>query len=204
MSHYVVGLTGGIGSGKTAVSDAFAELGINIIDADICARDVVAIDSPALAEIKQKFGSNILCEDGSLNRPRLRELVFADETKKQWLNSLLHPLIRQRMLDQITKASSAYCVLAVPLLLENKMQAMVNRVLVVDVPEKLQLERAVARDNSQKETIQAIMQSQLDRPTRLSLADDVITNTGTLEQLKSKVQNLHQQYLKLALNPSNT
>ena len=204
MSQYVVGLTGGIGSGKTAVSDTFHSLGIDIVDADVCARDVVALGEPALALITDRFGPDILLPDGNLDRQQLRTIVFADENQKAWLNALLHPLIRQRMIEQIQASTSPYCVLVVPLLLENNMQAMVDRVLVVDVPSDIQIKRVHKRDGSDIDTINAIVDSQMDRGTRVSLADDVIENNSDLVTLKNKVAVLHETYLKQVNAASST
>ena len=198
MSKFIIGLTGGIGSGKTAVSDCFAHLGIAIIDADICARDAVAKNSKALIKIVEHFGEGILTQEGELDRAKLRDIVFTQPAEKDWLNSLLHPIIRQLMLDQIAKADTEYCILAVPLLLENKMQSMVNRVLVVDVSPEVQVKRVISRDNSDENVIRAIMSAQIDREQRLNFADDVINNEADLSALKSQVNSLHQKYLSLA------
>lgn len=194
-NRYVVGLTGGIGSGKSAVSKRFAELGIDIIDADEIARDVVAPGSIGLLEIEKHFGPSMLLEDGSLNRPALRERVFYNEEEKAWLNALLHPLIRERMHQLIEQSQSDYCILAVPLLVENKLTVMCDRVLVVDCPEALQIARATLRDGSTTQTIKNIMAAQASRDDRLSAADDVIDNSGTLESLLPQVHALHAQYL---------
>ncbi|MDM7859544.1 dephospho-CoA kinase [Alteromonas sp. ASW11-36] len=204
MSQYVVGLTGGIGSGKTAVSDSFTALGIDVVDADVCARQVVEPGNDALAQIASRFGEEILLADGHLNRAALRQRVFQNTADKEWLNALLHPLIRAQMITQIAAATSPYCILVAPLLLENNMQSMVNRVLVVDVAPEQQLARVVARDNSDEATIKAIMRAQLDREERLAKADDVIVNDASLNALKIKVQQLHNQYLRLAANLSKT
>lgn len=198
MSRFIVGLTGGIGSGKTAVSNAFAQLGIDIIDADVCARDVVVKGSDALQQIAQHFGNGILTENHELDRAALRQKVFSNEAEKTWLNQLLHPLIRQRMLDQISASQSTYCILAVPLLLENQMQSMVNRVLVVDVSPELQIKRVIDRDQSEEKLIRSIMKSQLDRDSRLAFADDVIDNQTDLIALQQQVDILHQNYLAMA------
>lgn len=204
MSQYVVGLTGGIGSGKTAVSDSFADLNIAVVDADVCARQVVEPGTQALNKIAERFGSDMLLADGQLNRAALRAKVFQSNDDKDWLNALLHPLIRVQMVEQVALATSSYCILAAPLLLENNMQAMVNRVLVVDVAPEQQLARVMARDNSDEATVRAIMRAQLGREERLAQADDVIVNDDTLLALKNKVQQLHNQYLRLAANPSKT
>lgn len=194
-NRYVVGLTGGIGSGKSAVSKRFAELGIDIIDADEIARDVVAPGSFGLSEIEKHFGPSILLENGSLNRPVLRERVFNNKEEQAWLNALLHPLIRERMHLLIEQSESDYCILAVPLLVENKLTVLCDRVLVVDCPEALQIERATTRDGSAIQTIKNIMAAQASRNDRLNAADDVIDNSGALEDLWPQVNTLHALYL---------
>lgn len=198
MSSFVVGLTGGIGSGKTAVTDAFAALGVDVVDADIIARDVVAPGSDGLNAITSHFGNGILLADGCLDRSALRERVFHNPEEKTWLNNLLHPMIREGMADAVSRARSGYCILAVPLLVENKLQHMVDRVLVVDCAESLQLQRATKRDGSNESTIRNIIASQANRQDRLAIADDVIDNSGTLEDLNAQVKQLHLNYCRLA------
>lgn len=195
---FVVGLTGGIGSGKSAATAIFANLGIDIVDADEVARDVVEIGSEGLRKITEHFGETILLEDGSLNRATLREKVFAAKEEKLWLNGLLHPLIRCRMQQLISESTSAYCILSVPLLVENKLTEMCNHVVVVDCPEALQLERALKRDGSSEQTIKSIMASQASRDERVNAANDVLDNSTTLEALASQVSALHQKLLTLA------
>ena len=199
---YVVGLTGGIGSGKSTIAELFAELGVSVIDADLVARQVVEKGSPLLAEIATHFGPEILLEDGALNRAALREKVFNHESEKQWLNQLLHPAIRHEMLQQLAAQDAPYCIFMVPLLIENKLTALCQRVLVVDVSEQTQLTRASQRDNNQLALIKNIMQSQVSRSERLQHADDVINNDAdlseSLPQLKQKVLDLHHHYLQLA------
>ena len=199
---YVVGLTGGIGSGKSTIAELFAELGVPIIDADLVARQVVEKGSPLLAEIVAHFGPEILLEDGALDRAALREKVFNHESEKQWLNQLLHPAIRHEMLRQLAAQRMPYCIFMVPLLIENKLTALCQRVLVVDVSEQTQLTRASQRDNNSLALIKNIMQSQVSRSERLQHADDVINNDAdlseSLPQLKQKVLDLHHLYLQLA------
>ncbi len=195
----IIGLTGGIGSGKTTVSTLFEELGVDIVDADIVARDVVAIGSPALAQIKQTFGEQVLLADGSLNRAKLRTIVFNNEADKQWLNNLLHPLIREAILTQLKATTSPYCLLVAPLLLENKLETYVDRILVIDVAVETQIERTLTRDTSKRAEIEAIIASQISRENRLAAADDVIDNsTSDFEALKKTVTALHQRYLILS------
>lgn len=199
---YVVGLTGGIGSGKSTIAELFAELDVPVIDADLVARQVVEKGSPLLAEIAAHFGPEILLEDGALNRAALREKVFNHESEKQWLNQLLHPAIRHEMLRQLAAQRMPYCIFMVPLLIENKLTAFCQRVLVVDVSEQTQLTRASQRDNNPLPLIKNIMQSQVSRSERLQHADDVINNDAdlseSLPQLKQKVLDLHHHYLQLA------
>ena len=197
---YVVGLTGGIGSGKSTIAKLFAELGVPVIDADIVARQVVEKGSPLLQQIVAHFGTEMLLENGELNRAALREKVF--NTEKQWLNQLLHPAIRTEMLNQLAQQRAPYCIFMVPLLIENKLTALCQRVLVVDVSEQTQLTRASQRDNNSLALIKNIMQSQVSRSERLQHADDVINNDAdlseSLPQLKQKVLDLHHHYLQLA------
>ena len=198
MSQFIVGLTGGIGSGKTTVTNIFAELGIDIIDADIAARIVVEPGSEALVAIAQYFGTEYIDNTGQLDRAKLRSRIFSTPEDKSWLNSLLHPLIRQEILAQIARSTSCYCILVAPLLLENNLQTLVNRVLVVDIEEQSQIERTVARDPSSPEEVARIIASQLPRTERLSFADDIINNENvTLEQVRQQVIDLDTRYKTL-------
>lgn len=199
MSDFIIGLTGGIGSGKTTVTHLFAELNVSIIDADIIARDVVAKGSTALNTISEHFGANFIQADGQLNRALLRKQIFSHEKDKLWLNNLLHPLIRIQLIAQTKAATSPYCLLVAPLLIENNLTALVNRVVVVDVNEATQIVRSMLRDGNSKEQIQAIINSQVSRKTRLEHADDLLPNDNcSLAQLKDLVAKLHQNYLILA------
>ncbi|MDY6926800.1 MAG: dephospho-CoA kinase [Pseudomonadota bacterium] len=194
---FLVGVTGGIGSGKTLVTDTFANSGIEVVDADIVARDVVAPGSPGLAAITAHFGDAILTSQGDLNRAALRELVFTNEEQKQWLNACLHPRIREAMADAISNIRSEYGVLAVPLLIENGMQEMVDRIAVVDCPESVQLQRALTRDGSSEAAIKGIMAAQVSRENRLAEADDVIDNSQDKQYTIAQVKQLHEQYLDM-------
>lgn len=198
MANYIVGLTGGIGCGKTTVSNLFQALGVPVIDADIVARQVVQPGSACLNAITEHFGADILLENGELNRSLLREKVFSNSADKAWLNNLLHPAIRQNMLTKLAEIQSDYAILVAPLLLENGLEQYVQRVLVIDVPESVQLKRTLARDNSSEQQVKAIMASQLPRQQRLERADDVISNDGSVAALTARVGALHQQYLQLA------
>ena len=197
---FIVGLTGGIGSGKSTIAQHFIELGITCIDADLTAREVVQPGEPALDAISQHFGKTILLTDGSLDRRKLREEIFANPSAREWLNQLLHPLIRQRMLQQCQHANSPYCILMVPLLFENNLQSLVQRTLVIDVDEATQIRRTMRRDNTTEKQVKAIIATQCSRQQRLMQADDVIVNTDdvTPEQRQSRVSSLHQTYLSLA------
>ncbi|MFM4900409.1 dephospho-CoA kinase [Aeromonas hydrophila] len=196
---YVVAITGGIGSGKTTVANQFAELGIEVVDADVIAREVVEPGTPALAAIADHFGSAVITPDGQLDRRRLRERVFTDPQAKGWLNALLHPLIRTEMQRQCAAARSPYCLLVVPLLVENRLTALANRVLVIDVDEATQIERTCRRDGVSHEQAQAILAAQASRAERLAAADDVLDNqNGTPEAIKSRILALHETYLAFA------
>ena len=199
---YIVGLTGGIGSGKTTIANLFADLGVPLVDADVVAREVVAKDSPLLSKIVEHFGSKILTEQGELNRAALRERVFSYDEDKLWLNNLLHPAIRERMKQQLAEQIAPYTLFVVPLLIENKLTALCDRILVVDVSPQTQLDRSSQRDNNNFEQIQRIMNSQVSQQERLKWADDVIHNDTELAQnlphLQQKVLELHQFYLQQA------
>ena len=198
MSDYFVGVSGGIGSGKTTVTDLFAKQGIEIIDADVIARQVVEPGSPALKKIIAKFGDSIVDQAGFLQRAKLRELVFSDAKLQSWLNQLLHPLIRQQMVEQMRRAASPYCILSVPLLVENKLHHLVDRVLIVDVREETQLQRTLQRDQGSAAQIKAIMHAQATRQQRLAIDDEVINNEGQPQDLLAQVEQLHETYLQLA------
>lgn len=198
MSNFVVGVTGGIGSGKTTVTDAFARLGIEVIDADVIAREVVAPGSEALDAIAVHFGEQALTAAGELNRAWLRQQVFANDGHKQWLNQLLHPRIRDSIVTQLGAAQSPYAILSAPLLLENKLTYLTQRVLVIDVSEDTQLARTMARDSNDEAQVRAIMQAQMPRSERVAQADDVLNNDGSLQDVYDQVARLHSQYLQLA------
>ncbi len=198
MSALRVGVTGGIGSGKTALTDRLASHGITIVDADLVAREVVAPGSEALALIAERHGENILQDDGSLDRAALRRIVFADEHERQWLESITHPRIGALMAERLAAATEAYVVLSSPLLLEGSQRTLVDHVVVVDVPEAVQVQRTMIRDDNSEALVKSIMAAQLPRDERLRRADRVVDNSGSLEDLMREADALHQDLLALA------
>ena len=194
----VIGLTGGIGSGKSTVASLFTDKGVTVINADGLAREVVEVGTPALAQITDHFGTHILAPDGSLNRGALRRIVFADAKERVWLEQLLHPLIAELIQVRLAACASRYCILESPLLLETEQHKLVDRVLVVDVTEATQLARTLQRDSSDEATIRGIIASQIGRADRLARADDIIVNEQGLEALEAAVTRLHENYLALA------
>ena len=188
----VVGLTGGIGSGKTTVSDLFASRGIVVVDADIVARDVVAPGEPLLADLADTFGRTILHPNGTLDRAALRKLVFSDPQQKEQLNKLMHPAIRERLITQLAEARSPYVILSAPLLFENNLDAYCMRTLVVDVPEEVQIARTRQRDQVDVAQIEAIMAAQCSREERLQKATEVLDNNLPIDTLEARVEELHQ------------
>ena len=197
---FVLGLTGGIGSGKTAASNFFASLGILVVDADIVAREIVEPGKPAWQAIKDRYGEDVLLEDGTLNRAWLRQKVFAEPDERKWLESQTHPRIRDEIISQLAAATSPYAVLASPLLFESRQNELADRTLVIDVPEETQVERASHRDSNQAEQIRRIIAAQMPRQERLDRADDSVDNIGSLEDLHQHLRPLHQMYLQLAEN----
>lgn len=197
-TRFVVALTGGIGSGKTAVSDRLAALGADVVDTDQLAREVVLPGEPALAAIAAHFGAEMLLPDGTLDRPRLRELVFSEPAAKRWLDDLLHPLIRQRLHQRLTAGTGPYAVAVIPLLAESGQTEGYDRILLVDVPEDLQIDRVVARDGVSREQAQAALRNQAGRSQRLRIADDVLNNDGELASLMEAVDSLHARYCAAA------
>lgn len=194
---WILGLTGGIGSGKSAAAQHFIDLGVHLVDADHAARWVVEPGRPALAQIAERFGEQVLQADGSLNRAVLRQLVFQDETQRRWLESLLHPLIFQEINQYLARAESLYAILVSPLLIESGQHKLTQRVLVVDAPEHLQLERSMSRDGASEEQIRAILKAQSAREERLRHADDVLVNDRDRVWLQQEVERLHHFYLTL-------
>ena len=193
-----VGITGGIGSGKTALTDRLATHGIEIVDADRIAREVVEPGTEALAAIAAHFGDDVIQADGHLDRAALRRIVFEDPAAREWLETLTHPLIGAEIARRLAAAAPPYVVLASPLLLEGSQKTLVDHVVVVDVPEAVQVQRATARDANPESLVRRIMAAQLPRDARLALADTVIDNSGSLAALDAAAQRLHEQLLDLA------
>jgi dephospho-CoA kinase len=193
-----IGLTGGIASGKSTVTQRFAELGVPVIDADVASRNVVQPGTPGLAQVVQRFGADVLDADGRLDRRALRNLIFKDSSLRRALDAILHPLIRADMEREAAQAQGPYVIMAIPLLVEGGSSERVDRVLVVDADETLQIQRLQARDGSSADEARAILSSQASRAARLGIADDVLLNTGTVADLRQAVDRLHEQYLQLA------
>lgn len=193
----IIGLSGGIGSGKTAVSDRFKALGIHIVDADIAARTIVEPNKPAWHDIKEFFGSDVLLEDQTLNRAWLRQQVFADAEKLKTLEGFTHPRIREEIIADLARSTSDYTLLVSPLLIESGQIKFVEKVIIIDVPEALQVERTCSRDNNDTEQVQRIIAAQLPREQRLRYADWVVDNSLPIETLDSRIEVLHQEILEL-------
>ena len=189
-----IGLTGGIASGKSMVSDYFSKLGTPIIDADKIAHNLVQPNQPLLKTIVAVFGNEIILENGNLNRAKLRQIIFADPNQRQQLEAILHPVIKQVMETKANQLNNDYCILSIPLLLETKQIDTVDRVLVVDCPMKLQRERLQQRDNLSTIEIDQILKAQADRNSRLAIANEVIYNDSNLYDLQQQVVTLHKQY----------
>ena len=207
---FVVGLTGGIGSGKSAAATIFAKLRVTVVNADNVAREIVEPGSEALKAIAKHFGQTILLDDGSLDRAALRKKIFSDaessHSAKQWLENLTHPLIRQRIMEHLNKNKSEseadYRILESPLLMETNQHKLVDRLLLIDIPQSLQIERTMARDHNTKEQVDAIIAAQMSREDKQLLANDKIENTGTLVELEQQILALHSQYQELANQPT--
>jgi len=194
----VIGLTGGIASGKTTVANLFHEhFGVDIVDADVIARQVVEKGSDGLRAIVEHFGPELLNSENELNRAELRQRIFANEEEKNWLNQLLHPMIRQKMEEELKQVTSPYALLVVPLLTENNLQHMADRILVVDVDEVTQIERTIGRDKVSEQQVKSILASQASREQRLAIADDVIKNNAKNQKLLPQITELHQKYLAM-------
>lgn len=202
MKPWILGLTGGIGSGKSVVAQHFSDLGVHTVDADHAARWVVEPGQPALTRIAEHFGSHVLQSDGRLNRAVLREEIFRNPQQRHWLETLLHPLIGKAISENLAMAESPYAILVSPLLIESDQHQLTRRILVVDTPEHLQIQRTVARDQVSEEQVNAILQAQADRQLRLSKAQDILLNDRDIGWLKSEVERLHDFYLNLRGEPS--
>lgn len=201
---FVVGVTGGIGSGKTTVTNLFQQHGIVIVDADVIARHIMDKGGDALKAVEARYGQDALLRDGNLNRAWLRERIFKYPEDKEWLNDLTHPLIREQILSQLQQAQSPYVILSAPLLVENRLTKLCDRILVVDVTESTQLERTQQRDAVSEDHVQAIINAQASREQRLQAADNVINNDGNESELAAQVEKLHELYSRLALAKQST
>lgn len=201
---YVIGLTGGIGSGKTAVSDFFCQLGVFIVDCDVISRQITAPGGSAIKKIKDAFGPASIRSDGGMNRDYIRELVFKDENKRNLLQSILHPVIQEQCALLLSSSKSKYTIVSVPLLYpQSYWYKISNRILVVDVPEEIQIERVMKRSHLSEEEVSLIIHSQMRRFDRIKMADDVILNTGNLITLQKLVKKLHVIYSNLAICSTN-
>lgn len=191
----VVGLTGGIGSGKSTVAELFEKLGTPIIDADLIARDLTETNQPVYLAIIHHFKEKIVLKDGSLDRTKLRQIVFENENERKWLENLLHPLIQEKIEKEIKKISAPYCIVIIPLLFEVTPYHFINRILVVDTPKEQQINRVKLRDRTDSITIEKILQTQVHRQHRLAGADDIIINDGKIADLIPQVKKLHKKYM---------
>ncbi len=194
----IIGLTGGIGSGKSVASDKFKSLGITIVDADVASRTVVEPGKPALKEIQDHFGSGIITAEGKLDRNKLREIIATDAEERKWLESVLHPKIGEQITKEISESTSVYTLFVAPLLLETNSQEMCSRVVVVDVPKDVQIQRTAKRDKVSSNQVEQMVAAQMKREKRLEKADDVLLNNGTIEDLEKQVEELHKKYIQMA------
>ena len=193
----IIGLTGGIGSGKSVASDKFKSLGITIVDADVASRTVVEPGKPALKEIEDHFGSGIITAEGKLDRNNLREIIATDPEERKWLESVLHPKIGEQITKEISESTSVYTLFVAPLLLETNSQEMCSRVVVVDVPKDVQIRRTAKRDKVSPNQVEQMVAAQMEREKRLEKADDVLLNNGTIEDLEKQVEELHKKYMQM-------
>ena len=194
----IIGLTGGIGSGKSVASDKFKSLGVAVVDADVASRTVVEPGKPALKEIQDHFGSGIITTEGKLDRNKLREIIATDAEERKWLESVLHPKIGEQITKEISESTSVYTLFVAPLLLETNSQEMCSRVVVVDVPKDVQIQRTAKRDKVSSNQVEQMVAAQMKREKRLEKADDVLLNSGTIEDLEKQVEELHKKYIQMA------
>jgi len=193
----IIGLTGGIGSGKSVASDKFKSLGITVVDADVASRTVVEPGKPALKEIEDHFGSGIITTEGKLDRNNLREIIATDPEERKWLESVTHPKIGEQITKEISESTSVYTLFVAPLLLETNSQEMCSRVVVVDVPKDVQIQRTAKRDKVSPNQVEQMVAAQMEREKRLEKADDVLLNSGTIEDLEKQVEELHKKYIQM-------
>lgn len=189
-----IGLTGGIGSGKSTVCKIFSEFGVPVIDADIIAHSLVRPGMPALEEIAKTFGKELISNDGTLDRKKIRDQIFANDTERKKLEKILHPAVYKEISVQVENINSKYCIISIPLLIETDASDTVDRILVIDVPRELQLQRASNRDKTNKSDIKSIIDSQISREDRLAAADDIVNNDGNIENLHRQISGLHEYY----------
>ena len=194
----VIGLTGGIGSGKSTITQLFEKRNVPVIDTDIIARQLVKPGQPALKAIIKTFGNLVIQGDGQLNRQALAKITFKNEHARKKLEDILHPRIQKTMIEQISKLSAPYVIAVIPLLLEAKQTALVNHILVVDCPEEIQIKRVKQRDNRDEQQVKEIIESQVSRQVRLAAADDVIENDADISELDAKIEELHQKFLLMS------
>ena len=194
----IIGLTGGIGSGKSVASDKFKSLGVAVVDADVASRTVVEPGKPALKEIQDHFGSGIITAEGKLDRNKLREIIATDPEERKWLESVTHPKIGEQITKEISESTSVYTLFVAPLLLETNSQEMCSRVVVVDVPKDVQIRRTAKRDKVSSNQVEQMVAAQMKREKRLEKADDVLLNSGTIEDLEKQVEELHKKYIQMA------
>jgi dephospho-CoA kinase len=189
-----IGLTGGIGSGKSTVCKIFSEFGVPVIDADIIAHNLVRPGMPALEEIAKTFGKELISNDGTLDRKKIRDQIFANDTERKKLEDILHPAVYKEISVQVENINSKYCIISIPLLIETDASDTVDRILVIDVPRELQLQRASNRDKTNRSDIESIIDSQISREDRLAAADDIVNNDGNIENLHRQISGLHEYY----------
>ena len=189
-----IGLSGGIGSGKSTACEIFSELGVPVIDADIIAHNMVQAGMPALQLIKEEFGEDIITKDGLLDRKKVRNQIFTNETYRKKLENILHPVIYEKIAHDIENINSSYCIISIPLLLETGPLDIIDRILIIDASRELQLSRASVRDNASLNDIEGIIQAQIPRNVRLATADDIINNEGDIENLRKQIYDLHEFY----------